>query len=211
MDASSFDYEEFLDRDPFAEVRSEDGLVERKIFGVGVRRGQLALLRREIEQLEALRARPVVPLDVAHRYALKVESFLVVARSALDILSTAVSRSCLESSVQSFNALRKRGDLPQALAEYLAERMEPHPDKPVEDRGWLSYLMTEKDSEQSLRDFTTHRGVVTFDAAESFEGTWDVVLHVRKGDQFVIPVLSLVNHIMEELDELLSFLVPYLK
>lgn len=144
-----------------------------------------------------------------HLYlTLKIESYLVLARSILDILSGCLAMSLTgDSGTQSFNALRKRRDIPPWLSEYVEHELRFDRSQPVRNIGWLSLLISDdKHHQQSLRDFVAHRGVAQFVFQEHWPGEFQISFQPRKNDGYIYPVLGVTAKISEGLLSLATLL-----
>ena len=142
--------------------------------------------------------RPAIQHSLHCLLTLKIESFLMIARSLLDVLSTVIGIHQLsDHNVQSFNDLRKRGDCPAWLKQYVQTEMVKSPDLPLREIGWLSFLLSEKGTEKCLRDFVTHRGVASYQYRElPFEEGWDLVFQPRQRDIYLVPIKDVVEKIL---------------
>ncbi|MEQ8637950.1 hypothetical protein [Gimesia maris] len=147
---------------------------------------------------------PSIPIHIAELLTLEIESFLMMSRSLLDILSTSLAIIELKSSsVQSFNQLRKRRDCPEWLSKYVKDYSNWSDDLSLRKRGWLPLLISFNDTGQSLRDFVTHRGVAKYDFRElPFDEGWDLIFEPRKNDKYVLPVKDVADHIVQGIESL---------
>ena len=157
--------------------------------------------------------RSAVPLPLSSYLTLKIESFLTIARSLLDVLSTCLAiHQLADSRVQSFNILRKRGDCPGWLKQYVQDEMVRSSDTPPSKTGWLSFLMSEKEGDQSLRDFVVHRGVASYAFRElPFEEGWDLVFQPRPSDNYALPVKGVVERILNGVNALAALIEQELR
>jgi hypothetical protein len=152
--------------------------------------------------------RPAIPYSLSSLLTLKIESFLMMARSLLDVLSTAIAIHQLgDHNVQSFNQLRKRGDCPAWLKGYAHAEMMKSPALPLRKIGWLSFLLTEDRGEKCLRDFVTHRGIARYHLRElMFAEGWDLVLQPLPADNYTLPVTGVVEKILSGLSGLAALI-----
>ena len=73
--------------------------------------------------------------------------------------------------------------------------------------GWLSFLMSEKEGDQSLRDFVVPRGVARYASRElPFEEGWDLVFQPRSSDNYVLPVKDVVERILNGVNALAALI-----
>jgi len=146
---------------------------------------------------------PAITTFTNNYLSLKLESFLIISRSILDISSTLVYLICTQKkSIQSINALRKKSDSPKWLKEYLSNQLPYNPNIPFEENKWLSLIVTDNNSPQSLRDFVTHRGIIDFSFNEIWDDEWDIVIKPRTGvDKYLISVKGVVKKIMNGINE----------
>lgn len=152
--------------------------------------------------------RTAIPYSLHSLLTLKIESLLMMARSLLDVLSTAIGIHQLgDHNVQSFNDLRKRGDCPAWLKQYAPSEMAKSSDLPLRQIGWLSFLLSENQGEKCLRDFVTHRGVAGYHVRElPFEEGWDLVFQPRPKDNYVLPVKAVVEKILAGINSLAALI-----
>ncbi len=144
-------------------------------------------------------------LTIYNNYlALKLESFLMISRSLLDILSSNIySVINKTTAIQSINQLRKKSDCPTWLKKYLSSQLPYNPKKHLNENGWFSLLVTEKNAHQSLRDFVSHTGIANFCFNEIDFNEWDIALQYRNGiDEFLISVKGVVDMIIFGINEL---------
>lgn len=152
--------------------------------------------------------RAAIPYSLHNMLTLKIESFLMMARSLLDVLSTAIGiHQVSDHNIQSFNDLRKRGDCPAWLKDYVHAEMVNSVDLPLRKLGWLSFLLSEKQGEKCLRDFVSHRGVSAYHFRElPFEEGWDLVFQPRSKDSYVLPVKEVAEKILKGINSLAALI-----
>jgi hypothetical protein len=149
--------------------------------------------------------RAAIPMPL-NDLTLKIESFLTIARSLLDVLSSCLAIHQLsDRRVQSFSHLRKRGDCPTWLKEYVKTNLVGSNHTPLSGTRWLFFLMSEKDGGQSLRDFVVHRGVAKYVFRElPFEDGWELIFQPRPNDTYALPVKGVVDKILVGVNDLAS-------
>jgi hypothetical protein len=214
-------YESWANETPFGILTDEDGeqavapdhlkLFRKKAAAVLHKREMVWIAGAELNALcdhVIGLNRAAILYSLSSLLTLKIESFLMMARSLLDVLSTAIAIHQLgDHNVQSFNDLRKRGDCPAWLKDYVQAEMVNSPDLPLRKIGWLSFLLTEKQGEKCLRDFVSHRGVAAYHFRElPFEEGWDLVFQPRPKDSYVLPVKDVVAKILNGINSLAAMI-----
>lgn len=210
----SFEYNDWLNETPFVlfqnyKYENYQNLINQKSLAI-INKWTLMQIAGEetISVCNSIlstycKTNPAIQTFTNNYLSLKLESFLMISRSILDISSTLIYLICTQKkNVQSINDLRKKNDTPKWLKEYLSNQLPYNSNIPLKENNWLSLLVTDNKSAQSLRDFVTHRGIIDFGFNEIWEDEWDIVLKPRMGvDKYLISVKDVVKKIMNGINE----------
>lgn len=205
-------YESWVNETPFGILIEDNceqkvsadrlGLFKKKAVAVLHKREMLWIAGAELNALcdhIISQNRSAILYPLHNLLTLKIESFLMIARSLLEVLSTTLAIHQLsDHNVQSFNRLRNRGDCPAWLKHYVENEMITSRNMPLRKIGWLSFLLSEDQGEKCLRDFVVHRGVAGYQFRElPFEEGWDLVFQPRSQDNYVLPIKEVVQKILD--------------
>lgn len=193
--------------------RLDDDTYNAKALAINTKWQSLSFLRAEIHALDKQYASSTTLLLLDKSLIIsKIEMYLTTARAIFDIVTYCLTRSLqLSGSAQSFNDLRKRGDLPDWLADFLSVSMKYDETKSMSKNGWLLNLLTDDAIHgKSLRDFVMHGGTIDLQCAEQFNGDYRFSFKTRKNDQNLYHIEDMVENVYSGMCGLFNLIIKHL-
>ena len=185
-----------------------------KALAINTKWHSLSFLRAEIKALDKKYA-GLTALRLLDKSLIisKIETYLTTARAILDILAYCLKHSLhLEGYDQSFNNLLKRtGDLPDWLADFVQNSMQYDDSASMSKNGWLLNLVTDKIHGKSLRDFVMHIGTIDLQSVQQFDQGYLFAFKPREKDKYLYHIEDMVDNVHRGMCELYEIIIQNLK